>query len=279
MSPETRKVAIRKAQTVRIKIGYPDRWKDYSALKIEPGDAYGNRKRLSIFESNRLIARINDKTDKDEWAMGPQAINAYYKAEFNEIVFPAAILQPPFFDPNADPAVNYGAVGGVIGHEMGHGYDDQGAKSDENGVLRTWWRPEDEARFQELTKKLAAQYSSYLPLPGLHINGDFTSGENIGDLGGLSVAYAAYQISLDGKPAPVLDGFTGDQRFFLGWAQLWRGLYRDEFLRMIVTSDTHSPNEYRVNGVVRNVEAWYGAFGVKPEDKLYLEPAKRVRIW
>ena len=229
MSPETRKVAIRKAQTVRVKIGYPDRWKDYTALTIEPGDAYGNRKRMSLFESNRVLARLNGPTDKDEWSQGPQIVNAYYTAEFNEIGFPAAILQAPLFDPAADPAVNYGGIGGVIGHEMGHGYDDQGAKSDENGVLRTWWQPEDEVRFAALTKKLAAQYSSYSPLPGLNLNGNATSGENIGDLGGLSVALAAYQTSLGGKPAPVIDGLTGTQRFFLSWAQVWRGKYREPY--------------------------------------------------
>jgi putative endopeptidase len=279
MSPETRRAAIRKAQTVRVKVGYPDRWKDYSGLTIVPGDAYGNRKRLSLFETSRQLARLNEPTDKDEWSQGPQTINAYYLAEFNEIAFPAAILQPPFFDPNADPAVNYGGIGGVIGHEMGHGYDDQGAKSDENGVLRTWWKPEDEKRFRGLTKALAAQYSTYSPLPGMHVNGDFTSGENIGDLGGLSVALEAYHDSLGGDPAPVLDGFTGVQRFFLGWGQLWRGKYRDERLRALLTSDYHSPIMYRVNGVVRNMDAWYDTFGVRLGNKLYLAPADRVRIW
>lgn len=279
MSPQTRLVAIRKAQTVRIKIGYPDRWKDYTALTIEPGDAYGNRKRMSTFEANRLLARLNSPTDKDEWGQGPQTVNAYYMAEFNEIGFPAAILQPPFFDPHADPAVNYGAVGGVIGHEMGHGYDDQGAKSDENGILRTWWQREDEERFAALTGKLASQYSSYSPLPGSVVNGAATSGENIGDLGGLSVALAAYQASLGGKPAPVLDGFSGAQRFFLAWAQVWRGKYRDEQLRQLITSDAHSPIMYRVNGVVRNIDAWYEAFNLTPGGALYLAPEERVRIW
>ena len=279
MSAETKTVAIRKAQTVRIKIGYPDRWRDYSALTIEPGDAYGNRKRMSLFETNRVLARLNGPTDKDEWSQGPQFVNAYYTAPFNEIGFPAAILQAPMFDPNADPAVNYGGIGGVIGHEMGHGYDDQGAKSDENGVLRTWWQQEDEVRFAALTKKLAAQDSSYSPLPGLNVNGNATSGENIGDLGGLSVALAAYQASLGGKPAPVIDGLTGTQRFFLGWAQVWRGKNRDEYLRRIVTSDVHSPDMYRVNGVVRNMDAWYEAFNVTPDHALYLKPEDRVRIW
>jgi predicted metalloendopeptidase len=279
MSPETRRAAMRKAETVQIKIGYPDRWTDYSALTIEPDDAAGNERRLNVFEWNRLVARLNDKTDRQEWGMGAQYVNAYYNPVFNEIVFPAAILQPPLFDPKADLAVNYGGVGGVIGHEMGHGYDDQGAKSDEHGVLRSWWQPEDEARFKVLTQALAAQFSAYSPLPGLHINGEFTSGENMGDLGGLSVAHEAYRIALDGHAAPVIDGFTGDQRFFLGWAQVWRGIQREESLRYQVTSDVHSPDPYRVNGIVRNIDAWYEAFGVKAGDAMYLEPAKRVHIW
>ncbi len=279
MSPETREVAVRKTRTARIKIGYPERWTDYSALNIEPGDAYGNSRRLSRFEWSRLVSRLGKPTDKDEWSMAPQTVNAYYNPVFNEIVFPAAILQPPLFDPNADPAVNYGGIGSVIGHEMGHGYDDQGAKSDEYGVLRPWWKPEDEERFRVRTRALAAQFSSYSPLPGLHVNGEFTSGENIGDLGGLSVALEAYLLSLGGQPAPVLDGFTGPQRFFLGWAQVWRGVQREEALRWQLTSDFHSPGEYRVNGIVRNIDAWYRAFDVKPKDALYLEPEARVRIW
>jgi predicted metalloendopeptidase len=279
MSAETRAAAIRKAQTVRVKIGYPDRWKDYTGVTVARGDAYGNRKRLSLFESDRRLKRLNGPTDKDEWGQGPQAINAYYRAEFNEIAFPAAVLQPPFFDPGADPAVNYGAIGGVIGHEMGHGYDDQGAKSDENGVLRTWWKADDQARFQALTKRLATQYSAFSPLEGMHVNGGMTSGENIGDLGGLSVSFDAYRYSLAGQEPPVLDGFTGVQRFFLGWGQLWRGKFREERLRQLVTTDFHSPMMYRVNGVVRNIDAWYEAFSVQPGQKLYLAPADRVHIW
>jgi putative endopeptidase len=279
MSPETRKVAIRKAQTVRVKVGYPDKWRDYSKLDIQPRDAYGNRVRCSVFDWNRLVSRINEKTDRDEWGMAPQTVNAYYNATFNEIVFPAAILQPPYFDPNADPAIIYGGVGAVIGHEMGHGYDDQGAKSDEHGVLRSWWKKEDEDRFRVKTKALAAQFSTYSPVPGLHVNGDYTSGENIGDLGGTAVAFEAYHISLKGKPAPVLDGFTGDQRFYLGWAQVWRSVAREEYLRRATTSDFHSPDEFRVNGIVRNLDGWYEAFHVKDNDKLYLKPEERVRIW
>jgi putative endopeptidase len=279
MSPETRKVAMRKAETVRVKIGYPDRWRDYSKLDIKAGDAYGNRKRAGVWDWNRQASRLALKADKDEWGMAPQTVNAYYNPTWNEIVFPAAILQAPFFDPHADPAINYGAIGGVIGHEMGHGYDDQGAKSDENGILRTWWKKDDEQRFAVKVKALAAQYSQYEPLPGVKVNGDFTSGENIGDLGGVAVSFEAYRLSLKGQQAPVLDGFSGNQRFFLGWCQVWRSIIRDEALRVQVTSDVHSPAEYRCNGSVRNVDAWYEAFGVKPGDKLYLKPEERVRIW
>jgi predicted metalloendopeptidase len=211
--------------------------------------------------------------------MTPQTVNAYYNPTFNEVVFPAAILQPPFFDPAADPAVNYGGIGGVIGHEMGHGFDDQGAKSDAQGVLRTWWQPQDEIAFKKLVDRLSAQYDAFEALPGLHVNGRLTLGENIGDLGGLSVSYAAYHLSLKGRSAPVIDGLTGDQRFFLAWAQVWQALNRDAQLRNQVLSNPHSPPQFRVNGVVRNVDAWYAAFDVKPSDRLYLSPAERVRIW
>ncbi|MEQ1864865.1 MAG: M13 family metallopeptidase, partial [Micropepsaceae bacterium] len=279
MSPETRKVAMRKAETVRVKIGYPDKWRDYSALDIRPGDAYGNRKRAAKWDWNRQASRLANKTDKSEWGLAPQIVNAQYNPVWNDISFPAAILQAPFFDPNADAAINYGAIGGVIGHEMGHGYDDQGAKSDENGILRSWWKKEDEERFAVKVKALAGQYSKFEPLPGLHVNGEFTSGENIGDLGGLSVSRHAYQLSLNGKTPAVLDGFTGDQRVFLGWCQVWRTNIRDERLRAQVTADVHSPAEFRCNGVVRNIDAWYDAFGVKPGHKLYLKPEERVRIW
>jgi len=241
IGPETRKVALKRAETGRVKIGYPYRWRDYSTLVIKAGDPLGNRNRLSEFDWKRRVTRLDQPTDRDEWGMAAPTVNAYYNPTFNEIVFPAGILQPPFFDPNADPAINYGTIGGVIGHEMGHGYDDQGAKSDEKGILRKWWKPEDEARFTEKTKALAEQYSAFEPLPGLPINGDFTSGENIGDLGGVVVAFDAYKRSLKGKPAPVIDGFTGEQRFFFGWAQTWRGLIREEALRKQITSDVPSP--------------------------------------
>ena len=211
--------------------------------------------------------------------MTTYTVNAYYNPTWNEIVFPAAILQPPFFDPNADPAVNYGGIGGVIGHEMGHGFDDQGASQDAHGVLRDWWNADDVRRFNALGDKLAAQYNAYSPLPGIHVNGRLTLGENIGDNGGLQVAHDAYLISLNGQPAPVIDGFTGDQRFFLGYGQVWNACTRDEALRNLILTDPHSPPQYRVNGVVRNHDAWYAAFNVQPGDALYLAPADRVLIW
>ena len=279
MSPDTKHTALLKLATFRPKIGYPDKWRDYSALQVTRGDAFGNAVRASVFEWQRQVKRLNKPTDREEWGMSPQTVNAYYNPVFNEIVFPAAILQPPFFDPAADPAVNYGAIGGVIGHEMGHGFDDQGAKSDQHGVLRAWWSEQDVGEFKKLGDRLADQYSAFEPLPGIKVNGRLTLGENIGDLGGLTVAHAAYRLSLANAPAPVLDSFSGDQRFFLSWAQVWRTLYRDQSLRNQTLSDPHSPAMYRVNGVVRNVDAWYAAFGVQPGDALYLAPADRVRIW
>jgi len=279
MSADTKKVALEKLAAFRPKIGYPDTWRDYSALEVRADDAFGNARRAIVFEWQRQLGRLGKPTDREEWEMTPQTVNAYYNPVFNEIVFPAAILQPPYFDPNADPAINYGTIGGVIGHEMGHGFDDQGSKSDAKGVLRTWWVKSDEDAFKKLGDKLAEQYDGYEALPGLKLNGRLTLGENIGDVGGLSVAYEAYKLSLKGKPAPVLDGLNGDQRFFLAWAQGWRTLMRDARLRNQVMSDPHSPSLFRVNGVVRNMDAWYAAFGVKPGDKLYLAPEERVRIW
>lgn len=279
MSAPTRKLALEKLAAFRPKIGYPDKWRDYSALEIRGNDAFGNQARAELFEWQRELKRIDQPTDRAEWHMTPQTINAYYNPVFNEVVFPAAILQPPFFDPHADAAVNYGAIGGVIGHEMGHGFDDQGSKSDAKGVLRTWWLPEDTAAFKKLGDKLAAQYDRYEVLDGLHLNGRLTLGENIGDLSGLTIAYVAYHLSLHGKKAPVIDGLTGDQRLFLAWAQGWHTLIRDERLRNQVMTDPHSPAQFRVNGVVRNIDAWYTAFDVKPGDKLYLPPEERVHIW
>jgi predicted metalloendopeptidase len=279
MSAATRKVALEKLAAFRPKIGYPDKWRDYSALEVRGNDALGNETRAEVFEWNRELKRIDQPTDRDEWHMTPQTVNAYYNPVFNEVVFPAAILQPPYFDPHADAAVNYGAIGGVIGHEMGHGFDDQGAKSDAKGVLRTWWLPEDTAAFKKLGDKLAAQYDSYEAIGDLHVNGRLTLGENIGDLSGLTITYVAYHLSLHGKKAPVLEGVTADQRLFLAWAQGWHTLIRDERLRNQVMADPHSPAQLRVNGVVRNVDAWYKAFDVKPGDKLYLAPEDRVHIW
>src|SRR5262252_11086974 len=279
MTAATKKVALEKLAAFHPKIGYPDKWRDYSALTIQPGDAFGNVARAESFEWQRQLKQLGGPTDRGEWGMTPQTINAYYNPTFNEVVFPAAILQPPFFDPHADPAVNYGGIGAVIGHEMGHGFDDQGSKSDARGVLRTWWGPADVAAFHTRVESLASQYDQFVALPGLNVNGHNTLGENIGDNGGLAVAYEAYHRSLKGQTAPVLDGLTGDQRFFLAFAQIWRSLYRDESLRKMVLSNPHSPPEFRVNGVVRNTDPWYGAFDVKQGDKLYLPPDERVPIW
>ena len=279
MTPATRKVAQEKLASFRTKIGYPDKWRDYSALDIRANDPFGNRVRAEVFEWNRRVKRIDQPTDRDEWNMTPQTVNAYYSQTFNEIVFPAAILQPPYFDPKADPAVNYGAIGGVIGHEMGHGFDDQGAKTDAKGILRTWWLSEDTVEFKKLGDKLATQYDTFQIEGGQHVNGRLTLGENIGDLSGVTIAYDAYHRSLAGKKAPVLADLTGDQRFFLAWAQGWATLIRPERLRNQVMTDPHSPAIFRVNGVVRNIDSWYRAFNVKPSDKLYLPPAQRVHIW
>ena len=279
MSADTKKVALEKLAAFHPKIGYPDKWRDYSALEIRSGEGFGNLTRAAAFDWQRQVNRLGGPTDRGEWGMTPQTINAYYNATFNEVVFPAAILQPPFFDPHADAAVNYGAVGGVIGHEMGHGFDDQGSKSDARGVLHTWWLPEDTDAFHARVDHLAAQYDTYSVLPGLNINGRLTLGENIGDLGGLSVANDAYHRALHGKAAPLLAGLSGDQRFFLSWAQVWREKQRDEDLRSQVTSDPHSPAGFRINGVVRNIDAWYAAFDVRTGEKLYLPPQERVRIW
>jgi putative endopeptidase len=279
MSEETRVIAAGKLASLRSKIGYPDHWRDYSGLEVRRDDAFGNRTRAAVFDWRREVDRLGRPTDRDEWFLPPQTVNAYYNPVFNEIVFPAAILQPPLFDPAADAAVNYGAIASVIGHEMGHGFDDQGSKYDPEGVLRTWWQERDVAAFQGLGDRLATQYDAFEPLPGIHLNGRLTLGENIGDLGGTSVALEAYRRSVHGRPAPVLGGLSGEQRFFLGWAQAWRTLYRDQSLRNQAMSDPHSPGMYRVNGVVRNEDAWYEAFGVKPGDALYLPPSERVRIW
>jgi putative endopeptidase len=279
MTAETKVKALRKLATFNPKIGYPDKWRDYSALEIKAGDPIGNARRVQSFNAARDLEDLGKKTDKTRWFMTPQTVNAYYNPVFNEIVFPAAILQPPFFDENADPAVNYGAIGGVIGHEMGHGFDDQGAKYDENGVLRDWWSPADVAAFNALGDKMKAQYSGFEPLPGLKLNGALGIGENIGDHCGVVVGNVAYKLSLNGRRAPVIDGLSGDQRFYLAWSQVWRALYRDEAMRNQVATGPHSPPEFRVNGTVQNVDGWYQAFNVRAGQKLFVAPNKRVRIW
>jgi putative endopeptidase len=279
MSPETKAQALDKLSKFTVKIGYPNKWRDYSKLEIKADDAYGNAIRSGAFDWRYDVERLNQPVDKAEWGMTPQTVNAYYNSVNNEIVFPAAILQAPFFHPDADPAVNYGGIGGVIGHEISHGFDDQGRKSDGNGVLRDWWTPADAAKFKVQADKLGAQYSAFEPLPGAKVNGQLTMGENIGDMGGLAFALEAYHASLGGKPAPVIDGFTGDQRVYLGWAQVWRQKTRDDALRQQVVSDPHSPAYYRVNGTIRNQAGWYKAYDIQPGDKLYVAPADRVDIW
>jgi putative endopeptidase len=279
MSDETKTEALAKLGAFRAKIGYPDKWLNLEPIQIAKDDLFGNNRRIRKFFEDRDAKRLNLKTDREEWLMTPQTVNAYYLSNFNEIVFPAAYLQPPYFDMAADPAVNYGSVGATIGHEMGHGFDDQGSKSDAKGIKRNWWTDEDRAKFEARAAVLGEQFSAYEPIEGYFLNGDATMGENIGDLGGILVAYRAYQLSLNGEPAPVIDGYTGTQRFFLAYAQSWRGKRRDEFALQQIKSGVHSPAEFRVNGVVRNVEAWYEAFDVKPDDALYLPPEKRASIW
>ena len=279
MGEETKNEARLKLESFRPKIAYPDEWRDLSSIEISRDDLFANARSLREFNYADEISRLGKPTNREEWGMTPQTVNAYYNSSFNEIVFPAGILQPPFFDPAADMAVNYGGIGAVIGHEMGHGFDDQGSKSDSLGVQRNWWTDDDRANFEKLTTALAAQYDQFEPVPGYFIDGNFTLGENIGDVGGLSLAYRAYKLSLDGEEAQVIDGLTGDQRFFLSWAQVWQRKYREDALIQRLTSDPHSPSEFRVNGVVRNFDEWYEAFDVQPEDALYLAPEDRVRIW
>jgi putative endopeptidase len=279
MSPRTRGAALAKLAAIRVKLGYPDKWRDYSTLLVRAGDPVGNRKRARLWNWRRRAMHLDQRTDRDEWGMNPQTVNAYSNSFFNEIVFPAAILQPPYFDPNADAAVNYGGIGAVIGHEMSHAFDDQGAKTDARGAQRNWWNDADLARFEELTTRLATQYSTYEPLPGVHVNGRMTLSENIGDLAGVGVAFDAYRRSLHGQSAPILNGFTGDQRFFVSYALSYRENIRDQALRANLATDPHSPAMFRVNGIVRNIDAWYDAFGIRPGDRLYLSPRERIRIW
>ena len=279
MSPATKRQAREKLAKFSTKIGYPDKWKDYSKLTIKPEDIVGNYLRASQFEIRRDIDKLGAPIDRTEWHMTPQTINAYYNPLMNEIVFPAAILQPPFFNMQADDAVNYGGIGAVIGHELSHGFDDKGSQYDGDGNLRNWWSEEDRAEFEKRAAALVKQYSDYKPFDDMSVNGELTLGENIGDLGGLNFAYTAYQTSLGGKPAPVIDGLTGDQRFFLGWGQVWRRLYREPELRRRLLGDPHSPSRYRVNGIVSNMEAFYKAFNVKPDEPMAIAPENRVRIW
>jgi predicted metalloendopeptidase len=279
MSPATRAEARKKLAKITVKIGYPDKWRDYGTLSIKRDDLVGNLLRASEFQHHRYVARTGGPVDKGEWLMTPQTVNAYYNPTTNEITFPAAILRWPFFDADADPAVNYGGIGSVIGHEISHGFDDQGRQFDGDGNLRDWWTAEDGAKFKQRAGELVKQFSGYAVLDDRHLNGELTLGENIGDLSGMAVAFKAYKISLGGKEAPVIDGFTGDQRFFLGWAQVWRRKYRDEELLKRLVTDPHSPSEFRANGPASNIDAFYEAFDVKPGDKLYRAPAERVKIW
>jgi putative endopeptidase len=278
MSPTTRAEALKKLDAITVRVGYPEHAPTYEAVTIRKDDLYGDVLRLAQAEWRKRAARLNGPVDRTEWFMTPQMNNAY-NGSFNDIVFPAAILTPPIFDLHADDAINYGAVGAVIGHEITHGFDDQGRKYDAEGKLRDWWTPQDAATFDARAKRLGAQYATYEPLPGARVNPDLTMGENIADLGGVVMALDAYRASLKGKPAPVIDGYTGEQRVFLGWAQAWRGQLRDDAMRRMVASDPHSPRQFRVNGPVRNIDAWYAAFGVKPGEGLYLAPEERVRIW
>ena len=279
MGDETKTEALDKLSKFTPKIGYPDKWKDYADLDIEADDLVGNMARSALFKYEINIKRQGGPVDRTEWGMTPQTVNAYYSPPLNEIVFPAAILQPPFFDLNADAAVNYGSIGAVIGHEIGHGFDDQGSTFDGDGVLRNWWTDQDREEFEKRTAKLIEQYDQFAPFEDLNVNGEFTQGENIGDLGGLSIALLAYKLSLGGEEAPVLDGYTGEQRVFIGYAQGWRGKSRDEALRVQINTDPHSPRQYRVNGVVRNISEFYEAFHVAETDELYLAPEDRVKIW
>lgn len=279
MTPTTKKEALDKLSKFMLKIGYPDKWKDYTSLTITKNNLYKNITEARLFEYNRSINKLGKVVDRSEWGMTPQTVNAYYNPTLNEIVFPAAILQSPFFDMNADDAINYGSIGAVIGHEIGHGFDDQGCLFDGNGVMRNWWTPKDFESFKKKTSVLVSQYNEFKVFKDLNVNGSFTLGENIGDLGGLSIAVKAYQMSLKGKKAKKMDGFTGLQRVFIGYAQSWLTKQREAALRNQVANDPHAPAKFRINGVVRNIPEFYTAFGVKPGDSLYLSPEKRIKIW
>jgi predicted metalloendopeptidase len=279
MSPATKKEAQAKLAKFTPKIGYPSKWKDYSTLTVARDDLVGNVMRSRVWAADYEINKLGKPIDRTEWGMTPQTINAYYNPEMNEIVFPAAILQPPFFDANADDAVNYGGIGAVIGHEISHGFDDQGSQYDGEGNLRDWWTASDHKNFGAKTKALVEQYNAFEPVPGYHVNGALTLGENIADNSGLAIAYKAYHLSLKGKKAPTIDGLTGDQRFYMGWAQVWRAKTREAQQIVRVKVDPHSPEQFRANGTVKNQPGFYDAFGVKPGDKMYLAPKDRVIIW
>jgi len=279
MTEETKVQALDKLHKFTPKIGYPDEWKDYSALEVASDDLYGNLRRVAQLNWAEKVERQDQPVDRGEWAMNPQTVNAYYNPPLNEIVFPAAILQPPFFNMDAEDAVNYGAIGGVIGHEIGHGFDDSGSRFDGNGVLRDWWAEQAKSECNARNGKWVAQYDAYAPIERVQVSGNFTLGENIGDLGGLSIGLKAYHLALGDTEAPIIDGFTGDQRVFLGWAQVWRNKYRDDALRNLINTDPHAPSMYRVNGIVRNVPEFYEAFSVGEGDALYLAPEDRVKIW
>ena len=279
MSPATKVEAHAKLAKYGIKIGYPDQWRDYTALDVKAGDPLGNAVRASQFDYHRQVVRNGKTVDRTEWGMTPQTVNAYYDPTKNEIVFPAAILQPPFFDMKADDAANYGAIGAVIGHEISHGFDDEGSQFDGDGKLRNWWTADDRKAFEAITSKLDAQYSAYEPLPGVHVKGKLTMGENIADLSGVQIAYKAWKISLNGKPAPVIDGITGEQRFYFGFAQAWREKMRDEAMLNLVTTNPHSPPQYRADGASINSDGFHEAFGTKAGDKMWKAPADRLRLW
>ena len=281
MSPDTKVKALEKLGKFRPKIGYPDKWRDYSALKTTPDDLYGNVGRVVKFQRDHELSKIGKPVDRDEWFMAPQTVNAYYNPVMNEIVFPAAILQAPFFGLDHDDAVNYGGIGAVIGHEIGHGFDDQGSKYDGDGALNNWWTDADRAAFEERTKALIAQYDALIPeeTPDVNVNGALTIGENIGDLGGLTIAYKAYQISLQGKPSPVIEGMSGEKRLMLSWAQIWRAKVRPEEMRRRIATDPHSPAEFRCNQILKNFTPFYQEFGVTEKDALWLEEESRVQIW
>jgi len=278
MTPETKAQAKKKLANFRVSVGYPNTWRDYSELEVVRGDAYGNQYRAELFEYRRNRAKLGKPVDRDEWFMVPHLVNALFAPSQNSIIFPAGILEAPFFDPNADPALNYGAIGGVIGHEISHGFDDLGSQFDAEGNLRNWWKPEDLERFRAETRKLADQYSAYEALPGLNLRGEQVLGENIADVAGLAAAYDAYRLSLGGAEGPTIDGVSADQRFFLGWAQIYRAKYREAALRRAVITGVHSPGQWRAL-TVRNQDPWYDAFNVQPGQKLYLAPADRVKIW